>query len=72
MYKRKRQLFYMKASGTGLSIDRNRPDRGWKEVWRSNFPPTLPVRFMKGCMFHERGVHRERGPDGPIAILTKM
>ena len=32
MYKRKRQLFYMKASGTGLSIDRNRPDRGWKEV----------------------------------------
>ena len=25
-----------------------------------------------GCMFHERGVHRERGPDGPIAILMKM
>ena len=25
-----------------------------------------------GCMFHERGVHRERGPDVPIAILTKM
>ena len=24
-----------------------------------------------GCMFHERGVHRERGPDVPIAILMK-
>ena len=42
------------------------------------FPPSLRRDYSsasssrKGCMFHERGVHKERGVDGPIAILMKM
>ena len=41
-------------------------------------PPSLRRDYSSasssrnGCMFHERGVHRERGVDGPIAILMKM
>ena len=65
-------MVYTKASGTALSIDRNRPDRGWKELIAFEFPSLPPCTFHDGCMFHERGVHRERGPDGPIAILMKM